>query len=95
MAFIYPRRGVFIGSITESFVISTATGVIYAYKFLHVADDLIVEVMLHTRDKAIEDEYTSQMLETPGIIRLWPQKAKVTIATDGLAFEVFEIELLD
>jgi len=93
MTFTYPRCGVFVGTITEAFVISTATGIIYAYKFLHVADGLIVEVMLHTRDKAIEDGYTSQMLEPLGI-RLWPQNAKVTIATDGLAFEVFEIELL-
>ena len=95
MNFTYPKRGVFVGKITTNFHYSTATGDIHAYQFLHNANGIINEIMLHTRDSKVQEKYFNQMFGQSGTIRLWPHIVKVTIASDGLAFEVFEIEILD
>ena len=95
MAFKYPRRGVLEGEITSSFSYTTATGLIHAYRFLHIADGLICEIMLHTRNCQVQEEYFHQMVGQSGKVRLWPHKVRVTIASDALAFEVFEIEILE
>ena len=94
MDFQYPRRGVFMGVITTSFQYSTATGDIYAYEFQHFPDGPAHNIMLYTRHSIIQEKYSNQIFEF-GKSPLEPHNVKVTIASDGLAFEVFEIEILD
>ena len=96
MAFKYPRRGVFVGEITSFSCYTTVTGKIYIYHFLHAPDDgPMHEIMLHTRNHQVEKEHFDEMFGKHGKLRDFPHKAEVTIASDGLAFEVFEIKILE
>ena len=95
MAFEYPKSDVFEGQITSVFAYTTATGKIYAYRFQHVADGVIHELMLHTRNPYIMAEYIDQMFRQFSTIQLWPHTVRVRIASEGLAFEVIEIDILE
>ena len=97
MTFTYPRRGTFKGEIKTGFTYSTPTGQLHIYQFLHSVDGLIHEIFLHTRDEKIAEEYAEQVINNmvSSSQRLpWPHKAEVTIGSEGLGFEVFEIKIL-
>ena len=94
MSFKYPRHGTFVGTITTSFQYSTATGDIYD-QFQHFPNGTGHSIMLHTRNSIVQEKYSNQLFSQRSKNPPWPHRAKVTIASDGFAFEVFEIEILD
>ena len=96
MAFRYRNGEVLRGQIKASYVYHTEAGQLYVWDFMHNADGIIHTIPLHTRERGIHERYIRNTIDKIGSAQSlpWPQKAEVTIASDGLAFEVLEIKLL-
>ena len=99
MSFEYPRQLTIAGRITQAFIHKTKTGRIYEFRFEHSIDGILSEISLCTRNELISKEFDTQLFNSPKwrmyYIDAFPLKAKALISTQGVGFEVFEIEILE